>query len=259
MFSYSYNFSQWLLFFYIYCFIGWIIESTIVSVEEKKIINRGFLKSPFLPIYGFGAIAMLFSTLWIKENPTLVYVFGALSASILEFSTGFAMEFIFKVKYWDYSEFKYNLKGRICLLASSFWGFLSLFLIYQLHEWVEIVVEKAPEKSIIILLTLISLIIATDIFYSVKSALDIKKALSKLTELKTELENVIAQKVENSETAHVIKQKIIAIKLERQKLFIKLHYYPRSLLTNHPKATSLKFGDALKDLKNAIIHKKNNL
>ena len=70
---YNYSISQWLLFFYIYCFIGWIWESCYVSVHEKKWVNRGFLHGPFLPIYGTGAIAILWATLPVANNYFLIF------------------------------------------------------------------------------------------------------------------------------------------------------------------------------------------
>lgn len=110
---YSYSFIQWLLFFYIYCFVGWCIESTIVSVDSRKFVNRGFVRGPVLPIYGFGAIVILFVTIPVKESPVLVYVLGAIGTTILEYITGWLMERMFKMKYWDYSDCKFNLKGYI--------------------------------------------------------------------------------------------------------------------------------------------------
>ena len=65
---YTYNILQWLAFFFIYCFIGWCIESTIVSIERKKIVNRGFLKLPLLPIYGSGAIIILIVCLPVRDS-----------------------------------------------------------------------------------------------------------------------------------------------------------------------------------------------
>ena len=74
--SMQYNFSTWLLFFYIYCFFGWFIESTIVSFSEKRLINRGFMKGPVLPLYGSGAIIVLLLCLPYKSNPVIVYILG---------------------------------------------------------------------------------------------------------------------------------------------------------------------------------------
>jgi len=252
----SYSVSQWLLFFYIYCFIGWFYESLKVSLEEKKFVNRGFLRIPFLPIYGFGALVMLISTLWVKENPTLVFIFGALSASILEYFTGTIMEFIFKVKYWDYSKVKYNIKGRICLLTSCLWGFFTLLLMYQLHELVEKVAFYFSDIGLIITVTIISLIFVADSFYSIKTAINLKTVLLRLTELKEDVEQIVTEKVENSEVAHVILEKSATLKLESQKIFSKLTFYHRSLIKAHPKATSSKFSEALNELRLAITNVK---
>jgi uncharacterized membrane protein len=139
---YTYSFIQWLLFFYIYCFLGWIIESTIVSFSEKKLVNRGYINGPFLPIYGFGAIAVLFVTLPIKNNIFLIYIFGMVSATLLEYFTGWLMETTLKMKYWDYTTDKFNLNGRICLRSSLFWGVLSLTLTLLIHNPIEYLVFK---------------------------------------------------------------------------------------------------------------------
>ena len=113
---YTYNLFQWILLFYIYCFLGWCVESTIVSTREKRFINRGFLKGPFLPIYGTGTILILFVSLPLIDHPILVYIAGLISTTILEYFTGWLMETLFKIKYWDYTDDKFNYKGRICLV-----------------------------------------------------------------------------------------------------------------------------------------------
>ena len=81
---YSYHFREWLSFFYFYCIFGWCFESTYVSFKERHLMNRGFLKGPWLPLYGSGAILVLWLTLPFQETPVLVYVVGALGATVLE-------------------------------------------------------------------------------------------------------------------------------------------------------------------------------
>ena len=98
-----YNAGQWMLFFYIYCFLGWLWESTYVSVRRREWVNRGFMHGPFLPIYGSGAIVILFTTLAFRENLWMIYLLGMISATILEYFTGAAMEKLFHVRYWDYT------------------------------------------------------------------------------------------------------------------------------------------------------------
>ena len=72
---YSYTAAQWLLFFYIYCFIGWCLESTYVSLKSHRLVNRGFIRGPFLPLYGFGAILMLLAAGPFLANPFLMFFF----------------------------------------------------------------------------------------------------------------------------------------------------------------------------------------
>lgn len=106
--NYNYTLVDWLLFFYIYCFIGWCIESTFVSVKQKKFVNRGFMRGPFLPLYGSGAVLMLYVSIPVRNNLLMTFLAGCIAATILEYVTGVAMEALFKVRYWDYSDQSFN-------------------------------------------------------------------------------------------------------------------------------------------------------
>ena len=101
---YPYSLSQWLFLFYFYCFLGWCVESTHVSIRQKPPhwVNRGFMRGPFLPLYGSGAIMMLVVSAPFQHNLFLTYVAGCIGATILEYITGVTMEGLFKVRYWDY-------------------------------------------------------------------------------------------------------------------------------------------------------------
>ena len=87
----TYTVSQWLLFFFIYCFMGWVWESCYVSAKSGKWVNRGFLHGPALPIYGSGAIVILVSTIGVRDSIPLIFLLGMLSSTILEFVTGYCM------------------------------------------------------------------------------------------------------------------------------------------------------------------------
>ena len=119
---YAYNVTQWLLFFYLYSFVGWVWESCYVSVKKGRWVNRGFLNGPFLPIYGFGAVTILISTMSVRDSVPLIFLLGMLGATVLEYVTGACMERMFHVRYWDYSNQKLNLNGHICLTSSLAWG-----------------------------------------------------------------------------------------------------------------------------------------
>ena len=178
----GYSLNQWLLFFFIYCFIGWIWESCYVSVENKKWVNRGFLRGPMLPIYGFGAIIILVATIPVKENLILVFIFGMIAATTLEYFTGVIMEKIFHVRYWDYSDEAFNFQGHICLLCSLAWGAFSILMVKVIHPPIEHGVLMIPDLISEIIVLCILVLFTIDTVQSVNDALDLKDTLVRLTE-----------------------------------------------------------------------------
>lgn len=183
----SYSFQQWLLFFYIYCFFGWCFESTYVSLRKHRFVNRGFLHSPLLPIYGSGAVVMLLVTLRIRSYAVLMFFAGMIGATALELVVGLAMEAIFEVKYWDYSNQKFNYKGVICLSSSLCWGLFTVLLNKVIHQPVESFVLGLPAVAVTVTVCVISVIFLCDTVVSVKVALGIRDMLDARVRLKKEL------------------------------------------------------------------------
>lgn len=288
MFMYLYTWYQWLLFFFIYCFIGWIIESTYVSVRSLHFVNRGFLRLPLLPLYGSGAIIMLWLSLPVQGNLFLVFLFGMLGASALEYVTGYAMERLFKMKYWDYSNNPFNLNGYVCLTNSIAWGFLTLLLTEVIHRPLEWLVLHLNVAVCIILVIIVGIIFVTDAIHSTKEALDLGRILETMTKLKSELDEVqvqisllkaeTAQKVSDiktetiqmatslkdgtkvkisslkAETASALKESALVERLQsltetKEKLTGRLTSYRKGILRRNPTASSRMFGEALRELK----------
>jgi uncharacterized membrane protein len=187
---YSYSFVQWLLFFYIYCFWGWVWESCYVSVMQRKWVNRGFLNGPFMPIYGFGAITILLATIPVKDNLVLVFIFGLIGATILEYFTGLIMVKLFRVKYWDYSNEPFNLNGHICLLCSLVWGGFSILMVKVFHQPIEHIILLIPITLSEVLFFVLTIIIAVDITESIRKAMGLKEILMNLTENNTEIKRI---------------------------------------------------------------------
>lgn len=182
-----YSFTQLVFFFYIYCFIGWIIESTYVSLHKKKFVNRGFMRGPFIPIYGSGAMMLLLASAPFLKHPLLVFFAGMIGCSVLEYCTGALMEAIFKVRYWDYSDKKFNLNGHICLFTSICWGLLSIAENYFLHKPIKRLSELMPEKVLNGITIIISIYFIVDLTLSVKAALDLRALIIKMEKAKEEL------------------------------------------------------------------------
>lgn len=190
---YKYTWYQWLTFFYIYCFFGWIFESTYVSLKSRHFVNRGFLRLPMLPLYGTGAVMMLWVSLPVKNSLILVYLSGVVAATLLEYVTGWGMERLFKMKYWDYSNQPFNVKGYICLSSSIAWGFLTIFLTDVIHRPIERYVLGLPVTVELVCVAVISILFVTDAAKSVKAALDLAKVLDSMTKVRTELEDIQVQ------------------------------------------------------------------
>lgn len=182
-----YTILQWLLFFYIYCFIGWCFESTYVSFCQKRFVNRGFMRGPFLPIYGSGAIMMLIASMPFRDNLVLVYISGLLGATALEYVTGVVMEALFKVRYWDYTNKKFNFQGHICLGSSIAWGFLTIIMTEFVHKPIAETVLALPEPVFLLITIVLTVAIAADFSLSFKAAMELRAELISMEKLKEEL------------------------------------------------------------------------
>ncbi len=178
-----YNVTVAVVFLYLLLFrLGMGILSCYVSAKSKKWVNRGFMHGPFLPIYGSGAIVVLIATIPVKDNLVLVYLLGMISATILEYCTGACMEKMFHVRYWDYSEHKFNLNGHICLGVSLGWGVFSVLMIRFIHKPINYLVMLLPLTAVDIISTIMTVGIAVDFTQSFNEAMDLKAVLMKLGE-----------------------------------------------------------------------------
>ncbi len=182
-----YNITQWLFFFYFYSFLGWCFESTWVSLKSKKLINRGFMRGPFLPLYGSGATMMLVVSMPFRDDVFLTYIAGCVGATALEYVTGIAMETLFQVRYWDYTNRKFNFQGRICLRSTVVWGFFTIMMTNVGHRPVEQLVFLAPPKLLYYVTLLLTIYIAADFALSFKAAIDLRNILAKMQRVKEEL------------------------------------------------------------------------
>lgn len=190
---YTYTWYQWLLIFYTYCFFGWIFESSYVSLKNGQFVNRGFLRLPMLPLYGTGAVMMLWVSLPFQNNLLLVYISGLLGATVLEYVTGWTMERLFKIKYWDYSEQRFNLNGYICLSSSIAWGFLTILLTEVIHRPISRLILDLHRGPALITVGCLTIMFTLDAVQSVRTALDLAKVLDAMTRLRAELEDIQVQ------------------------------------------------------------------
>lgn len=221
-----YTLHKWLLLFYLYCFIGWIWESCYVSLKKHKWINRGFLKGPLLPIYGSGAIVVLISTLTVENNLLLVFVIGVISATILEYITGVAMEKLFHVRYWDYSKEPFNINGHICLISSLAWGVFSVLLVRFVNPNIARLVIIIPNGISEVISYIITVFITIDAVQSFNEAMDLKNILIKFTERNDAITNIkkrveIVEAFVNEDVKSIQEKLIKKVAINQEKVELK--------------------------------------
>lgn len=125
-----------IIYFAIYSFLGYLLESLYVSFFQKKWISSGLLKGPFIPLYGFGACLLIYVSPYLKPYPLFSFFIGGCLITLLEFLSSYFIEKCFHTKCWDYSHHRFQFKGRICLSYFLLWCFLSYLFIYYVHPFI---------------------------------------------------------------------------------------------------------------------------
>lgn len=212
----------WILSFFIYSIYGWIWESSLVSIEKKKLTKRGFLKGPVIPIYGSGAILILITTQNMRNNILLTAVTASLAVTVMELFTGLAMEELFHVRYWDYTRFRFNFKGYISLVSSSVWAVFSLLLIYVIDRPVNRFLQTVPENIKIALVSVLFPIFLIDVILSVREAIQLRKVIdsviSDIHELGDRVEESVSELKEKMESRREYQRELITELLDNYEL-----------------------------------------
>lgn len=250
---------RWLFYFYVYSFFGWCFESAYVSVKSKRLVNRGFMRGPFLPIYGSGAVMMLVVSQPFQDNMLLTYLAGCVGATILEYVVGTATEALFRVRYWDYSDKPFNFQGQICLSSTVAWGFFTILMTEVIHRPIAQFAGWLPDGVLFLATLLLTIYVSSDFSLSFKAALDMRDILIKMESAKQEMERMqkrldvliaVADQalIEEREELH---EKFRILRDRRAQLKSQHDYYKRRLLRDNPGMISRKFKDALEELKEA--------
>lgn len=159
----------WLLLFFSFSFIGWLWEVLFHFVTDGVFVNRGVLYGPWLPIYGSVGIMIVFVAGYLKEHPVgLFFAIMAFSA-VAEYATSWALEQLTGKRWWDYSSYACNLKGRICLYGLVFFGVGGMVLVYWVVPWLEKSFRKIPSNTLTAVCILLSAAFAADALFALKT------------------------------------------------------------------------------------------
>ena len=106
--------------FFIYSFLGWVLETVTATIKRRKFSNRGLVNGPFCVMYGITAV--IISVGLQKLTGFWLFWYSMIYATVTEWVGGHLIEKAFKQRWWDYSDVKWNLDGYVCLPASALWG-----------------------------------------------------------------------------------------------------------------------------------------
>lgn len=173
---------HYFLWFLFYSFVGWMYESILVSCQQHRLVNRGFLNGPLCPIYGTGAILGV-AILGNVRNPIIIFLISMVGATILEYTTSWVMEQLFHARWWDYSNFRFNLQGRVCLLGALIFGLGGVGVVLGSQPYVERVTDMMPLPMLHTLVTVLALIAIIDLAVTVTGMLEFEQVLDSVAQV----------------------------------------------------------------------------
>ena len=236
-----------LTYFVIYSFLGWVLESIVRTVCERKIINTGFLIGPFCPIYGFGAIIMLLFLNTFENNSILLFFIAFVVLSLWEYLVGVLLEKVFSTKYWDYSNHKFNYKGRICLTNSIAWGILGVLFIKYIHPFIENIIGYIDPTYLAIATTIVIVIILIDAIINVVKVKNITSTLAKIEDINEQIKQKLSELKDKEKTSanENLQNLINNLKTRRDRTIRKLYKRAYRLKKAFPAIDTKEFTEIL--------------
>lgn len=196
-----YNIKIVFMSFIFYSMIGWIIEVVDQFYRQKKFINRGFLLGPYCPVHGIGALLMLILLSKFSNNTLVLFINSVLLCTIFEYITSFVLEKIFRARWWDYSDYKFNLNGRVCLQNSLFFGLAGVIIVKFSQPFLLNLLLSLSTTTLNIICIVILIIFGTDLIISFHIICSFKDLTNDILKDSTE---EISSKVKNKLAKHSI-------------------------------------------------------
>ena len=174
---------QTLAYFLIYSCLGWCLEVIYAAVTTGKLVNRGFLNGPVCPIYGFGMIIVLYLLTPLVDNTLLLYIGGVILPSALELVGGWALYKLYRTRWWDYSDYPFNIGGYICLEFCLLWGVGTLVVMRIVHPIIAGLAAMIPPLVGVILMCVLYAVYAADVVATAIAASDLADTLDTMEKL----------------------------------------------------------------------------
>ena len=206
------------------------MESVYKTIIVRKPVNSGFLYGPFCPMYGFGAVIMLVAS-QISNNILIIFVMAVTIFTVWEYVVAVILEKLFKTKYWDYSNIRFNFQGRICLKNSIYWGILGVILVLIIQPCIEKLLNLIPDNILLYINIVLSIAILVDTSITIFKIMFIDKKIRQVFELGDMIKEKVSELKNTEGIEKVYKenlQKIVKELKEKQEL-LKFKTYKRIL------------------------------
>lgn len=155
----------------------------------------------------------------LKGNWIFLFIVSLVILTLWEYIVGVLLEKIFKTKYWDYSDHKFNFQGRICLTNSIAWGFLGIGFIEFIHPFVNSWLEKIDYNLYHIIIYVALAILILDTIISIIKIANIKTALEKVEKINEEIKKKLKElKEKGKKKTEEIQSNTENLELDVQKL-----------------------------------------
>lgn len=198
----EYTTYQLLWFFLVYAFLGWLGETALAAARKGRLINRGFLSAPFSPVYGLASVLFALFLPELREDPIFLFLLGMILATALELATGVFLERIFRQKWWDYSDERWNFQGYICLKYSLIWGVLAVLSLFVFNPLLTRLIALIPRPLGNLLLLILFILLTVDFLGSWAALVQLNGALKEPTEISRRWKR-ISNALDNAVTRYI--------------------------------------------------------
>lgn len=191
--------------FFIYSLVGWCAEVCYAAIQHRKFVNRGFVNSPFCPIYGFGAVLLMLFLSDLTTSPFFLFLGGAILSTVLEYITALTLEKVFHKKLWDYSHIRYNIGGYVCLRYTVLWGVLSVLTMLFFNPMLCRALSLIPSIISHIILICLTVLLVLDFLTTAMAVLGMKIQAKQLASLTKGIQHT-SKLLENTLTKQIQKR-----------------------------------------------------
>ena len=259
------------MWFIIYSFIGWVYESVLCSILNKRIVNRGFLDGPICPIYGCGALIVIWAFYGRLDNILAIFILSAILTCFLEYITSYIMEQLFHTRWWNYSNRKFNINGRVCLEGMIIFGTFCTFLIKIIHPCFSKIINGYLNDNFMIVVSYVMIVIFAidltltiihiirmndrlkliqDEYIKLKKQFETKKLklMERQEDMRSDFELKIREKIESFENRNIHDKHLFKLSKFRK-------FQDKRILMAYPKLISRDHKEALDKLRERLLNK----